>query len=343
MKVWLRARYYCNNTHAGCRYAKGDVPFSAQEFRKFEGRCCGRNGDGCGQALVAGQPLDLRPKWTAFGFAGVVVALGLGWGARTVFFPPPIEGIAFAVTETRVDDGRGLLSLEVVRKAGQEHRVTVGYTSVDGTAKAGQDYEAVQSRVIFESGESHKVVSVTLLPDRTQQKGERHFTLILTNVLGEPKHVVFIAPRHVDRSQQLQAEQAVLLASRIATDIGGFVVKRRVLVELLDGSRTNNAEFRAYKQQLIEVQDNLSRAREGYAQSMRTLLTHQATGVLNAMDRTSEDLRQKTFEQQSQAIKIMKRQFSELLAQKSMDMDRWANELATIVPNLGHADPKSST
>jgi|GEM_PF-5508879 len=343
MKVWLSARYYCNNTHASCRYARRDIPFSEQEFRKFDGRCCGKNGDGCGQALVAGQPLDLRPRWAAIGFASLVVALGLGWGIRTFFFPPPIEGVAFAVTETRVDNGKGLLSLEVVRKTGLEQRVTIGYKSIDGTAKAGEDFEAVQSSVIFESGESRKVASVTLLPDLTQQKEERHFSLILTNVIGEPKHVVFIVPRQVDRSQQLQAEQTVLSASRVAADIGGFMVKRRVLDELLYSNRASNAEFRAYKQQLMDVQNNLSRAREGYAQHMRSLQTFQAAIVLKAMDRISEELNQKTFDQQSQAMKVMKRQFTELLNRKSMDMDRWADELATIVPQIGSNGGKPST
>jgi hypothetical protein len=337
MPTWTQNRYWCTNLAGQCAHALADTPFSQAQFNAGGGRCGGAsvsNAQGCGQPLVAGAALDRRPRWAAAGL-GVLAALSVcGWVLRTVVFPAPLEQVSFAQAETRTDDDHGSLAIEVVRVAALDRRLEVLCQSVDGTAKAGQDFEQVSNRLVFEPGERSKAVAITLLPDRSLQKADRHFTVTLTNVRGEPRHAVLISPKAIDRSAQLQAEQVVMAASRTAADIAGFAVKRQVIDGLMGSSRGDASAFRAYKQQLADVDSNLVRAREGYAQSLRELQTHQSTLVLTTMDRLADELARKSFMQQSRAMGVMKQQFTELLQHQTMDLDRWVQDLGKVVPRV---------
>jgi chorismate mutase len=342
MSLWRRLRYYCANVQGGCIYARKDTPFTKREFDTFEGLCRGHRKVGCGSPLKLGDPEDLRARWLASLAVLAVVALGLAWIARTFLFPPPLDHIAFATTETTTDDQVGLASLEIVRSGDLNRRARVEIASEDGTAKAGEDYGALRRELVFEPGERTKTIQLAVLPDRTFEKAVRYFSLALLNVAGEPHHIVRIAPRQVPHGEELEAEQSVMAASRIAADIAGFMVKRGVLLDLLTERRMFRDEVAEYKQQLISNQDNLSRARESYAEAMRTLQTHQATLVMHTIDRIRDDLVKKQFGQQARAIAIMKGQFTELANRQSMDMDRWVSELEAAVPRPGEPKPKTT-
>jgi len=332
--MWMRTRYYCNNTTGLCKFALGDIPFSKSEFEKSAGSCRGRAADGCGQALISGDPQDLRPRIFAAVLATVALAACLGWLARTYVFPPPLQHVAFTGAESSVDDKVGTLELKIVRDSNLDQRIAVEIGSTDGTAKAGLDYQPVSGSITFERGERAKVIELSVLPDQTLEKGPRSFTVTLLNVQGEPHHIVRIGPRVVDRSERLQAEQMILSASRIAADIAGLMVKRRVLLQMATDRSATPAVVAEYKKQFIDMQDNLSRAREGYADAMRELQKFDTTLVLPTMDHVRDDLAKRTFGQQSRALDIMKLQFKELSSGQPMDMDRWVSELERAVPHL---------
>ena len=331
MNLWRRPRYYCNNVN-GCPYARKDTPFTERAFKKFKGHCKGHSNDGCGSRLKLGDPQDLRARRIVTLTAIAAAALGTAWLARTVLFPPPLTHIAFATSETTTDDQAGLVSLQIVRSADLNRRVRVELASEDGTAKAGEDYGAIRRELTFEPGERNKTLQLSVLPDRTFEKTARYFTLTLLNVTGEPQQVVRIAPHQVPHSEELEAEQAVLAASRIAADIAGLMVKRRVLVDLVTQRTSFRDEVEEYKRQLIDIQDNLSRARESYLEAMRNLQTHQAALVMRTLDRVHTDLVKKDFGQQARALEILKGQFTELANTQDMDMDRWVKELEAAVP-----------
>jgi len=333
-KPWIRPRYYCTNTGGGCRHATSDTPFSAADFARDGGRCPGYDGQVCGQPLKPGDPQDLRPRWIAVGIAGMLVSGAAGFCVRVLLFPPPIEHVAFATTETEATDNAGLLAIEVVRDADVNSRLAVDYLVADGTARAGQDYTAARGQLVFGPGERRKTVSIGVLPDLSFQKERRHFTVSLPNVMGEPRHVVHIAPRAVARTDRLVAEQSVRNASVMAKEIADSVVRQGVLDELLAASRAKPGEFGEYRQSLAIVNGNLTRARESYVQMLRDLQAMQPAIVLGAMDQVAEDLARKGFAQQGQAVAIMKRQFTELLNHRGADMDRWAKELSQVVPRV---------
>jgi Calx-beta domain len=333
MKPWIRSRYYCTNVASGCPIAKADKPFSATAYAQHGGLCRDEHGQGCGMALKPGAPIDLRPRWAAVGLAGALVMGAFAGGIRMFVFPPPLEHVSFVTKESESSDDAGLIRVEIARDADVERVQTIDYVAIDGSAKAGQDFAATRGQLTFAAGERRKTLTVTLLPDATFQKERRQFSLALLNVLGEPQHVVFIAPRQVARSDALAAEQSVRASSVVAKDIADLVVRQHVLNTLLTASRDNAGEFNAYQQSLNEVNGNLSRARESYLQMLQNFQMQQPSTVLGAMDRVASDLQRKGFAQQAQVIAIMKHHFTQLLS-RQVDMDRWAQELSVIVPRV---------
>lgn len=337
-------RYYCANTEGSCHYAVNDVPFSAEEVRRAAGRCRGKTPDGCGETLVRGESRDLR---LIFAVACVVfagLALGLRWYWINYVNPPPLEHVAFAISEVRVEDTDGQVHLEVIRDGNRHNRAEVTYASRDGSAKAGQDYEATQSRLVFEPGEASKSIAVMVLPDLTQQKESRYFSLALLNVLGAPTLVVRIVPHPVDRAVELQAEQTVLSASRIAADIGDDMTRHDVLLDLLTRREVPPSRVERTRKTLDEVQGNLNRAREAYSQILHELLTFETPLVMRTIDRVTKDLITKQAVQQAHALSFVKEHLGELIQKKSPDMDRWARQLRTIVPPVSPAErPPTNT
>ena len=103
---------------------------------------------------------------------------GIAW---TVEGPP-----AFSVSDAEVEEAPGAaLAFEVSlsRRLRAEARVDVA--TVDGTATAGADYEAVTQTLVFAPGETVKTVEVAVLDD-AHDEGEETMTLVLSNATGAP-------------------------------------------------------------------------------------------------------------------------------------------------------------
>ena len=101
---------------------------------------------------------------------------GISW---TVQGPP-----AFSVSDAEVEEEPGaVLAFEVSlsRRVRTEARVDVA--TVDGTATAGSDYEAVTQTLVFAPGETLKTVEVVVLDD-AHDEGEETMTLVLSNAEG---------------------------------------------------------------------------------------------------------------------------------------------------------------
>ena len=101
---------------------------------------------------------------------------GISW---TVQGPP-----AFSVSDAEVEEEPGaVLAFEVSlsRRLRAEARVDVA--TVDGTATAGSDYEAVTRTLVFAPGETLKTVEVVVLDD-AHDEGEETMTLVLSNAEG---------------------------------------------------------------------------------------------------------------------------------------------------------------
>ena len=88
---------------------------------------------------------------------------------------------ALSVADARVAEGPGAtLDFRVTLDRERHLPVTVDYATSDGTAVAGEDYEAASGTLAFQAGETAKTVRVTVLDDAVDE-GEETMTFTLSN------------------------------------------------------------------------------------------------------------------------------------------------------------------
>ena len=93
-----------------------------------------------------------------------------------------------SVADAEVGEGPGaVLVFEVTLARAVDHPVTVDYKTADGTATAGEDYEAVSDTLRFEAGQTVGRVEVSIIDD-SHDEGEETLTLILTNASNARIH-----------------------------------------------------------------------------------------------------------------------------------------------------------
>ena len=94
------------------------------------------------------------------------------------------DSLSLSVADTQVQEGAGATAdFTVTLSRAASQTVTVDWTTVDGTAAAGEDYTAANGTLTFGPGETSKTVSVVILDDTAEDSGET-FTLQLGNASG---------------------------------------------------------------------------------------------------------------------------------------------------------------
>ena len=91
---------------------------------------------------------------------------------------------AMSVSDARVEEAVGAaVAFAVTLSRAASDRVTVDYRTRDGSAQAGEDYEAASGTLTFAAGASTKTIEVAVLDD-AHDEGEETFTLALSNASG---------------------------------------------------------------------------------------------------------------------------------------------------------------
>ena len=89
-----------------------------------------------------------------------------------------------SVAEAEVGEGPGaMLAFEVTLVRAAEEAVTVDYATADGSAVAGEDYEAASGTLTIAAGQTAATVHVTVLDD-SHDEGEETLTLTLSNAVN---------------------------------------------------------------------------------------------------------------------------------------------------------------
>ncbi|XP_023659276.1 solute carrier family 8 member 4a isoform X1 [Paramormyrops kingsleyae] len=145
-------------------------------------------------------PLSLTP--------GVAkAALGAAHTATVTIYDDDHAGIfTFEGASTRVSESVGTMHVKVQRTSGARGKVAVPYHTVEGTAKAGEDYEETAGKLEFLNDETMKVIEIRIIDDEEYEKNKT-FTI----VLGEPV-LLEIGQRHGDTNDNkpmLGAEEEV--------------------------------------------------------------------------------------------------------------------------------------
>ncbi|TRT44375.1 MAG: tandem-95 repeat protein, partial [Microcystis aeruginosa Ma_QC_C_20070703_M131] len=106
-------------------------------------------------------------------------------------FPPQLKGIievlngtsTISIADTTINESQSQATF-TVKLTGISHQIfTVDYSTNDGTAKAGEDYTAVNGTLTFNAGESQKTITVPITNDSSYE-GNETFTLKLSNSTG---------------------------------------------------------------------------------------------------------------------------------------------------------------
>ena len=94
------------------------------------------------------------------------------------------EAPAVRVADAEATEGDdAVIVFRVTLDGASTSAVRVNYATADGTATAGDDYEAVQGTLTFAPGETEKTVSVTVIDDNVEDSGET-FRLLLSSPDG---------------------------------------------------------------------------------------------------------------------------------------------------------------
>jgi hypothetical protein len=118
--------------------------------------------------------------------AGVIDVLG-AYDLLAGDPPPPQPGeLKFGNAVYSQTENGGLVSITVNRSGGSAGAVTVDYVSLDGTAAAGDDYQAASGTLSFADGEVSQTLSLILVNDSIYE-GNEDFSLQLSNPTGGAK------------------------------------------------------------------------------------------------------------------------------------------------------------
>lgn len=101
----------------------------------------------------------------------------------------PVEPsqVSFRTDVLSVDKAAGVARLVVERTGALQYVTSVDYRTVDGTAKAGEDYAAAQGTLYFSSDIAEMTIEVPLINNGvavSEEQGDAEFTVVLENAQG---------------------------------------------------------------------------------------------------------------------------------------------------------------
>ncbi|KAJ4949580.1 hypothetical protein JOQ06_021090 [Pogonophryne albipinna] len=124
------------------------------------------------------------------------VVLGDNHSATVTIYDDDHAGIfTFEAGSQKVSESVGVMELKVLRTSGARGLVAVPYRTVDGSARAGEDYEVSAGKLEFQNDETMKIIEVKIIDDELYEKNKT-FTL----ELGEPI-LLEIGQKHGDSNE----------------------------------------------------------------------------------------------------------------------------------------------
>ncbi|MDY6993099.1 MAG: Calx-beta domain-containing protein, partial [Pseudomonadota bacterium] len=102
----------------------------------------------------------------------------------TIIDTPAAGSLEFAEAEYSVEEQSGALEINVKRIGGTTGAVSVEYTTVDGSAIAGEDYPFTQGSLHWAAGDNQPKSFTLPIIDDAQAEGQEHLTLRLAEPTG---------------------------------------------------------------------------------------------------------------------------------------------------------------
>ena len=140
-----------------------------------------------------------------------------------------------ALDETlMVDETSKEIYVTVYRRRGADGRVTVDYATSDGSCKAGVDYVDTKGTIVFETGETSKVITIPTVENNVPTVGDQ-FMVHLKNPTGG-----LVMSKRCDCTVKVQGDDAV---SRLAEEVMNRLENRDTAVTV-DGEESFYQQFR---------------------------------------------------------------------------------------------------
>jgi len=149
--------------------------------------------DADGYPVVEAEPFSIEPDYTEMGYSDMLSGTGgaIGSLAGPVTFEGSVgeaEPGVLAVKNASVlegDRGTSNVAVAVTLSSASGQAITVNYRTVDGTAKAKDDYNATSGTLTFQPGQTSRTISLSIKGDRKREADEA-FTVQLSNAVGAP-------------------------------------------------------------------------------------------------------------------------------------------------------------
>ncbi|KAK6316877.1 sodium/calcium exchanger 1 [Coregonus clupeaformis] len=153
-------------------------------------------------------------------------ALGNAHTATVTIYDDDHAGIfTFEVESMRVSESVGSMQVKVHRMSGARGKVAIPYHTLEGTAKAGEDYEEVAGKLEFQNDETMKLLEVKVIDDEEYEKNK---TFIIK--LGEPV-LLEIGRKHGDSNDNKPAGTDEEEVSKMGCPSLGEHTKLEVVIE----------------------------------------------------------------------------------------------------------------
>lgn len=334
MDIYKR-RYYCTNTQH-CELAYNDHVYSRNDFESSE-QCQ------CQQPLTEGDAIDRR-KTAAATLAAMLLLLTTTtlWLHRQLN-PAPLQQIAFVDTNTTIKEDQASVAIPVIRTSGTDTTTTVRYQIINGSAKAGEDFNAADGELFFGVGQSSKKILIPVIADSNYQEKNESFSIRLSNVLGTPTHTVIITDTPLDSDMVEKSTLLVRALSRRAMDIAEAMVKIETITRYLESSTGNSIKYDMFTKRLNDQSYNLRQASEDYIQKIKAVSGLEKAIVLQTMDRWLNQLSNKDLPQQQKATQIMREQYLDYLDSKTataITLMEWQQQLSLAIPRVATSADK---
>jgi len=124
----------------------------------------------------------------------------------------------FEEHEAEINESIGTFELKVARMSGARGKVAIPYTTEEGTAKAGKDFEHVEGELIFANEENAKHIEIPIMEEDSYEKN-----VVMYVSIGEPRHIagpagegegVDYAELDAKKPEELTEEEKIALLGR---------------------------------------------------------------------------------------------------------------------------------
>jgi len=90
----------------------------------------------------------------------------------------------FDTHELEITENVGVLQVKVNRQSGARGKVGIPFTTEEGTAKAGKDFEHVEGELVFNNEENEKFIEIPIVEEESYEKN-----VVMYCCIGEPRHI----------------------------------------------------------------------------------------------------------------------------------------------------------